>query len=65
MQRCLQDAIKNKMGDPRGALPDDTWSAFVQTWTDVDVFGWGWYDIWVKDLDDGTVGIARLVPVAP
>lgn len=60
----LQDAIENKMGDPRGALPDDTWSAFVQTWTDVDVFGWGWYDVWIKDLDDGSVGIARLVPVA-
>lgn len=61
----LEKCLMVNMGDPRGSLPDDTWSAFVQTWTDVDVFGWGWYDAWVKDLDDGTVGIARLVPVAP
>lgn len=60
----LQNTIENQMGDPQGALPDDTWSAFVQTWTDTDVFGWGWYDVWVKDLPDGSVGIARLVPVA-
>ena len=38
----LQNTIENQMGDPQGALPDDTWSAFVQTWTDTDVFGWGW-----------------------
>lgn len=60
----LQNTIENQMGDPEGALPDDTWSAFVQTWTDTDVFGWSWYDVWIKDLPDGSVGIARLVPVA-
>lgn len=62
--KWLEDTILNKMGDPQGALPDDTWSAFVQTWTETDVFGWSWYDVWVKELDDGSVGIARLVPVA-
>lgn len=62
--KWLEDAILNQMGDPRGSLPDDTFSAFVQTWTETDVFGWSWYDVWVKDLPDGSVGIARLVPVA-
>lgn len=61
----LEDAIINQMGDPRGAQPDDTWGAFVQTFPEVDAFGWGYYDVWVKDLPDGTVGIARLMPVAP
>jgi hypothetical protein len=60
----LENAIEKQMGDPEGALPDDTWSAFVQTWTDTDVFGWSWYDVWIKQLPDGSVGIARLVPVA-
>lgn len=61
----LNRTLFTTMGDPRGALPDDTWDAFVQTWTDNDVFGFMWYDIWIKDLDDGSIGIARLVPVAP
>lgn len=60
----LRNALFNEMGDPHGALPDDTWSAFVQTWVDADVFGFGWYDIWVKKLLDGSIGIARFVPVA-
>lgn len=60
----LENTIEKQMGDPEGALPDDTWSAFVQTWSDTDVFGWSWYDVWIKDLPDGSIGIARLVPVA-
>lgn len=61
----LNDTLFKYMGDPRGALPDDTWDAFVQTWTDNDVFGFMWYDNWIKDLEDGSIGIARLVPVSP
>ena len=61
----LHDALFKLMGDPRGNQPDDTWAAFVQTFTEIDTFGWGYYDVWVKDLPDGTVGIARLMPVAP
>lgn len=60
----LRNALFNEIGDPRAALPDDTWEAFVQTWVDTDVFGFGWYDIWVKKLSDGSIGIARFVPVA-
>lgn len=60
----LRNALFNEMGDPRSALPDDTWSAFVQTWVDNDVFGFAWYDIWVKKLNDGSIGVARFVPVA-
>lgn len=60
----LSNALFNEIGDPRAALPDDTWEAFVQTWVDTDVFGFGWYDIWVKKLSDGSIGIARFVPVA-
>lgn len=60
----LYNALFVEMGDPRSPLPDDTWSAFVQTWIDIDVFGFGWYDNWIKKLKDGSIGIARLVPVA-
>lgn len=60
----LSTALFTEIGDPRASLPDDTWEAFVQTWVDTDVFGFGWYDIWVKKLSDGSVGIARFVPVA-
>lgn len=60
----LRNALFNEIGDPRAALPDDTWEAFVQTWVDTDVFGFGWYDVWVKKLSDGSIGIARFVPVA-
>lgn len=61
----LHNALYDQMGDPRGNQPDDTWSAFVQTFTDIDSFGWGYYDVWVKDLPDGTVGVARLLPITP
>lgn len=60
----LHNALFVEMGDPRSPLPDDTWSAFVQTWIDIDIFGFGWYDNWIKKLKDGSIGIARLVPVA-
>lgn len=60
----LHDVLHEQMGDPRGAQPDDTWSAFVQTFPECDAFGWAYYDVWVKDLPDGSVGIARLMPVA-
>lgn len=60
----LYNALFVEMGDPRSPLPDDTWSAFVQTWIDIDIFGFGWYDNWIKKLKDGSIGIARLVPVA-
>lgn len=60
----LYNALFVDMGDPRSPLPDDTWSAFVQTWIDIDIFGFGWYDNWIKKLKDGSIGIARLVPVA-
>lgn len=61
----LHDALYTNMGDPRGSQPDDTWSAFVQTFSEIDSFGWGFYDVWIKDLPDGTVGVARLLPVTP
>ncbi|MCW4574289.1 hypothetical protein OOJ74_09840, partial [Venenivibrio stagnispumantis] len=59
----LSNALFNEMGDPRSPLPDDTWSAFSQSWVDSDVFGFQWYDVWVKKLTDGSIGIARFVPV--
>lgn len=65
LSEWLHDTLYDQMGDPRGAQPDDTWGAFVQTFADVDAFGWGYYDVWVKDLPDGTVGVARLMPVTP
>ena len=57
----LSYALFNEIGEPRAALPDDTWEAFGQTWVDTDVFGFGWDDIWVKKLQDGSIGIARFV----
>lgn len=60
----LESTLFTLMGDPRGALPDDTWDAFVDTWTDNDAFGFAWFDVWIKDLPDGSIGIARIVPVA-
>ncbi|QYC51748.1 portal protein [Proteus phage vB_PmiS_PM-CJR] len=59
----LSNALFNEMGDPRSPLPDDTWSAFSQSWVDSDIFGFQWYDVWVKKLTDGSIGIARFVPV--
>lgn len=60
----LESILFEQMGDPRSPLPDDTWSAFLQSWIQNDIFGWMWFDIWIKDLPDGSVGIARLVSVA-
>lgn len=60
----LEKTLFKLMGDPRGALPDDTWNAFIDTWTDNDAFGFAWFDVWIKDLPDGSIGIARLVPVS-
>lgn len=65
LSEWLHAALHDHMGDPRGNQPDDTWSAFVQTFTEIDTFGWGYYDVWVKDLPDGTIGIARLLPITP
>lgn len=61
----LENALFKEIGDPRGAQPDDTWGAFVQTFAEIDAFGWGYYDVWIKDLPDGSVGVARLMGVAP
>lgn len=61
----LYNALYEDMGDPRGAQPDDTWSSFVQTFAECDAFGWSYYDVWVKELADGSVGVARLMSVAP
>lgn len=61
----LHNALFTYMGDPEYKQPDDTWSAFVQTFPEVDSFGWGYYDVQTKLLDDGTTGVARLIPVTP
>lgn len=61
----LRGALFTYMGDPEYKQPDDTWSAFVQTFPEVDGFGWGYYDVQTKLLDDGTTGVARLIPVTP
>lgn len=61
----LRAALMDHMGDPLNKQPDDTWSAFVQTFPEVDAFGWGYYDVQTKQLADGTEGVARLIPITP
>jgi hypothetical protein len=61
----LRATLFDHMGDPEYKQPDDTWSAFVQSFHEVDAFGWGYYDVQTKQLEDGTEGIARLIPIAP
>lgn len=61
----LYSVLYEQMGDSRGNQPDDTWSAFTQSFTEIDSFGWGYYDVQIKDLPDGTIGVARLLPVTP
>lgn len=63
--KWLEAALFTHMGDPEYKQPDDTWSAFVQTFPEVDSFGWGYYDVQTKPLADGTEGVARLIPVTP